>query len=480
MKKKMNGLNHIPDGNSSNNDASITAMKNANSHEDENSNWKACVMYRISRIEISFVLFLIIFVSFTMSSYFDYNCRVPNQKYKDHIDSNQITWSTIKKEWKEMKQELDELRSQMKSASNHDNAENYLDNKKYIGNTNSKVISLKPNTFIKTAASSEAIDSDFMTFDRRHLQRLASDPTAFTSDNDQNNTCMETEYDFLLQTELDANGEESRIILRNDDTSQSYQLNSLFEPPSYINTSSTSNRLYFACLPYGIYSIVVHFFGSQLHPCAQNEAEIGSCYNIYVHQNLIIQSPLKFTNEQTHGFAINMYGNLNTRLCNRLPSLSDVENAINASSSAKAERVRDLIQSVSAFESLNFHKSPQYKAACWILFDTNLELHQGRDFFKERYALATLLYSFNFNAELILPEETCDMDGISCNEDGHVTEVTFSESFFTIRNTGTVFTSCNDVYINKHTHFGHFFFFLITSSMLQFIDTCKTTNELSA
>jgi len=94
-----------------------------------------------------------------------------------------------------------------------------------------------------------------------------------------------------------------------------------------------------------------------------------------------------------------------------------------------------IIRGLSSNEDLNDIASPQFQAACWLLYRLEDVLHAD-DYFVQTYALAVFIY--NILKEIddmkvlnrILPNNVCNFPVFSCNHMQYVTNINFSKYFF--------------------------------------------------
>ena len=93
------------------------------------------------------------------------------------------------------------------------------------------------------------------------------------------------------------------------------------------------------------------------------------------------------------------------------------------------ERVSKLLEifaSLSSHGAIHNDNTPQYKAACYILFDDINEMRVENELTFERY----ILYLFLISTKVLrfgdpLPPNFCDFDGVGCNDDGYIIELIF-------------------------------------------------------
>ena len=85
------------------------------------------------------------------------------------------------------------------------------------------------------------------------------------------------------------------------------------------------------------------------------------------------------------------------------------------------------IRSLSSYDTLSNIHTPQYKAACWILYDDVRKASVEDKLMLERYALGVILYCTNLDAEMMLVGDICDLDGIWCDDMGHIVGIDWRE-----------------------------------------------------
>lgn len=126
-------------------------------------------------------------------------------------------------------------------------------------------------------------------------------------------------------------------------------------------------------------------------------------------------------------FSISHHGRINERQCHQLPILSPFNVVKGFQYNGRAEKIMSIIYAISSADSLNKYDSFQYKAACWIIFDDELQIAAEDMFLVERYVIAVFLYDVKQNAELLLTNTTCDFSEIVCNARGYIAEVNIRE-----------------------------------------------------
>ena len=111
------------------------------------------------------------------------------------------------------------------------------------------------------------------------------------------------------------------------------------------------------------------------------------------------------------------------RYCHRSPFLSSIDSVDNFPWDNQTSDVMNDIRSLSSYETLSSIHTSQYKAACWILYDDVRRTSVEDELTLERYALAVILHSANQDVEMMLVGDSCDLDGIECDDIDHIIEI---------------------------------------------------------
>ena len=126
-----------------------------------------------------------------------------------------------------------------------------------------------------------------------------------------------------------------------------------------------------------------------------------------------------------------------SRRCDERPLLSPANHLGNFVYDERIVPLIEMIYTLSNVEEVNNIYTSQYKAACWILFDDELQMSTANYYFLQRYVLALLVSSLYPNKPIELPKNTCDHEIANCNDGGFITEITMSE--FEILKSGVIF-----------------------------------------
>ena len=128
--------------------------------------------------------------------------------------------------------------------------------------------------------------------------------------------------------------------------------------------------------------------------------------------------------------------------CAQLPILSPIDPFDNFTFDAKLDQKLTLFRALSDVESLNDYHSPQYKAACFLLFedteDSDATVIENQ-VLMERYAFLVFWHTLHPNSktdsnqvqldldlDLDLGTSPCDLDYIVCNEQQHIIQIKYT------------------------------------------------------
>ena len=116
-----------------------------------------------------------------------------------------------------------------------------------------------------------------------------------------------------------------------------------------------------------------------------------------------------------------------SRRCDERPLLSPRNHLSDFVHDERIATLIEMIHTLSHVEEVNNIYTPQYKAACWILFDDELEMSTADYYFLQRYVLAVLVSSFYPNKPIRLPKNICDHEIVICNNDGFIISIVMRE-----------------------------------------------------
>lgn len=135
--------------------------------------------------------------------------------------------------------------------------------------------------------------------------------------------------------------------------------------------------------------------------------------------------------------------------CDQSPILSPINPFHNYTFDVEVDKKISLFQSLSNPESFNDHRSPQYRAACFLLFDDEKDRDSKdygdtvklknedntvaviNEFTVERYAFLVFLYTISQTSDKLLPlsilqNHPCEFDFIICNARQNIIRIDYS------------------------------------------------------
>ena len=222
---------------------------------------------------------------------------------------------------------------------------------------------------------------------------------------------------FLLELRLDQNHSNFNSYVHNEVTGDTFNL---IETP--IRNDNYTNSFY-ACLLPGIYAMDrLHLDNFPVSGCGSSD-----CFQVSIN-NGIIANGNDFLSLVQFRFSLSINFIAGQRYCHRSPFLSFLDIVEKFPWNKQSSRIMNDIRSLSSHETLSNIQTPQYKAACWKLYDDNtMNASIEDEFTLERYALGVFLSSTNQDAEMMLSGDSCDLDGITCDDMGHIVEINWRE-----------------------------------------------------
>ena len=221
---------------------------------------------------------------------------------------------------------------------------------------------------------------------------------------------------FLVEIKLDANLQNDDWHLLHDISRESIKLELI------PNMSTNTSAFYFSCLFPGVYIFDTYDVNKPTVSCEM----FDDCFIVTLDGSQFFQQR-NFSEISMLSFSISHHGRINERQCHQLPILSPFNVVKGFQYNGRAEKIMSIIYAISSADSLNKYDSFQYKAACWIIFDDELQIAAEDMFLVERYVIAVFLYDVKQNAELLLTNTTCDFSEIVCNARGYIAEVNIRE-----------------------------------------------------
>lgn len=174
-----------------------------------------------------------------------------------------------------------------------------------------------------------------------------------------------------------------------------------------------------ACVDPGIYSFeVFDVEGNQVY-CEQNMW----CYNISINSTILIEGGSENANVP-HKFIVPSVGNIRRLRCPNGPFLSPI-NQETHKYDERLNRLLEVLYTVSASASLRDRFTPQYNAACYIMYDDVIELDADDKQLTERYILAIFLSIMEKNVDILIPGDACHFVHVMCNSEGYFVHFDF-------------------------------------------------------
>ena len=142
---------------------------------------------------------------------------------------------------------------------------------------------------------------------------------------------------------------------------------------------------------------------------------------ITVNGDVLIDGPLL----NLYRFGI-IDGLVRTFYCDDKPILSPINDLTGNIYDERISKLLEVFESLSSHDAIHNEDTAQYKAACFILYDDENKMTVEDELTIERYVLqlffiSTKIYTFG----QALPSDFCDVDGVRCDKDGHITELVF-------------------------------------------------------
>ena len=109
----------------------------------------------------------------------------------------------------------------------------------------------------------------------------------------------------------------------------------------------------------------------------------------------------------------------NVPTCGDLPILSSI-NHKNNQVDHRLDTIMSVLRTVSSTKSLSHYNTPQYKAACWIMYDDDFQIAPTDRRFLERYVCVVFLYAAGYTDLQLFSKDACDYEEVSCNSQGHI------------------------------------------------------------
>ena len=113
-------------------------------------------------------------------------------------------------------------------------------------------------------------------------------------------------------------------------------------------------------------------------------------------------------------------------ICDQTPILFPYNHVNNFTYDKRLDLIVGVVDTSSSSDLFHQFNSPQYKAACHLMFDDNNKEIFQVDLLMERYVILLFLYSADLYDESDFPFNTCDYEGIECDsKNGNIIRITW-------------------------------------------------------
>jgi len=109
--------------------------------------------------------------------------------------------------------------------------------------------------------------------------------------------------------------------------------------------------------------------------------------------------------------------------CDNKPILSAMNDLNNYKFDERIANTLSILQGITSPELILNFFTPQYRSACWILFDDELRIRPESNLFVERYILALIIHNFFEYDGVLRSMATCDYEFVQCNSGGHIQRI---------------------------------------------------------
>ena len=177
---------------------------------------------------------------------------------------------------------------------------------------------------------------------------------------------------------------------------------------------------YFACLLPGYHSLIVTNNGEKINNCG-NETK---CYESFI--NNISLFPGNFVEEEEFrlDFLIFPDGSWNKPICPSQPLLAPFHPSNVDAYNETIAKSLDVLKSLSSPDLFQNHNLPQYKAACFVLYD-DIRNTQSMSHLIERYILSVFYFAVGLESEVM---KTCgETSNIMCNSAGYIERINYGK-----------------------------------------------------
>ena len=178
---------------------------------------------------------------------------------------------------------------------------------------------------------------------------------------------------------------------------------------------------YSACLAPGLFSLIVTNHGNETTNCG-NETR---CNEVFVNDVSIVSETFKDQQIFSLDFLVSTDGSCREAVCPSQPLLAPFHPSnpdLHDETIANALFMLHGLSSPELFQNFN---SPQYKAACFVLYD-DPHATQSMTHLIEQYAISVFYFSTGLEREIM---NTCEFE-LTCNAEGYITEIVYGKYCF--------------------------------------------------
>ena len=180
-----------------------------------------------------------------------------------------------------------------------------------------------------------------------------------------------------------------------------------------------------ACVPPGYYTLSILDSGGNILEYDENSGDNHS-FRIFIDEKeLMIQ---RTDSAVTVDFFVTIDGNAHSPKCEQFPILSPINHLNRDRYEERIELLLNTIYGLTSLQNLNDRNTPQYRAACFILFDDVRNMSIVDRGLIERYSLSVFLYATNQLPEVHLSHDTCKSFDVVCNDAGSIIELNLRKS----------------------------------------------------
>ena len=188
------------------------------------------------------------------------------------------------------------------------------------------------------------------------------------------------------------------------------------------DSSSNSTVSFFVCLTPGTYKFSIFLNITQETSCEN----LDYCYQIAINDVSVVEKK-NFVETSDHDILIAGNGEGHELQCLKEPILTPSDPSEPNMIDVEIANKFYIFESLTSTERLQNTKSPQYRAACLLLYDDRVAPSDEVDYLIERYTLTLFLFATGQEDEILklFGRETCDV--MQCNNEGYITLIDYGK-----------------------------------------------------